>query len=54
MNLLQFFEDINVRMDKGSRDVMHLYFQRACDMGLKGKLEAHGIEGRVLDWIDTA
>ena len=56
-NLLEFFEDVTRKMDKGEPvDVVYLDFQKAFDKvphrRLVGKIRAHGIGGRVLTWIE--
>ena len=57
-NLLEFFEDVTSRMDKGEPvDVVYLDFQKAFDKvphkRLVCKIRAHGIGGRVLTWIEN-
>jgi len=55
-NLLNFFEDVTKEMDVGNAiDLVYLDFSKAFDtvpyMRLFKKLEAHGIEGEVLNWV---
>lgn len=55
-NLLEIFEEINSRTDKGeSVDVVYLDFQKAFDKVPHGrllrKMRAHGIKGQILAWI---
>ena len=57
-NLLEFFEDVTMKMDKGEPvDVVYLDFQKAFDKvpqrRLVGKIRAHSIRGRVLKWIEN-
>ena len=57
-NLLEFFEDVTSRVDKGEPvDVVYLDFQKAFDKvppkRLSCKIKAHGIGGRVLRWIEN-
>ena len=57
-NLIEFFEDVTSRMDKGEPvDVLYLDFQKAFDKvphkRLAYKLKAHGIGGSVLMWIEN-
>ena len=57
-NLLDFLEEVSVTMDVGLPvDVVYLDFAKAFDKvphkRLSKKLQAHGIGGRVLEWIDN-
>ena len=57
-NLLEFFEDVTSRVDKGEPvDVVHLDFQKAFDKvphkRLVSKVKAHGIGDNVLTWIEN-
>ncbi|XP_059822785.1 uncharacterized protein LOC132392642 [Hypanus sabinus] len=57
-NLLECFEDVTMKMDKGEPvDVVYLDFQKAFDKvphrRLGGKIRAHCIGGRVLTWIEN-
>ncbi|XP_059829735.1 STARD3 N-terminal-like protein isoform X1 [Hypanus sabinus] len=57
-NLLEFFEDVTRKLDKGnSVDVVYLDFQKAFDKvphrRLVGKIRAHGIGGKTLTWIEN-
>ena len=57
-NLIEFFEDVTSRVDKGEPvDVLYLDFQKAFDKvphkRLAYKLKAHGIGGSVLMWIEN-
>ena len=52
-NLLEFFEDVTSRVDKGEPvEVVHLYFQKAFDKvlykRLSCKMKACGIGGSIL------
>lgn len=55
-NLLEFFEEVTKELDMGNPvDIVYLDFAKAFDkvpyMRLFKKLEAHGIEGVVLNWV---
>ena len=55
-NLLEFFEDVTRRVDRGEPvDVVYLDFQKAFDKvsynRLLCKVKAHGITGNVLRWV---
>ena len=57
-NLLDFMEEITRELDRGNcMDVVYLDFAKAFDKvphrRLLSKLEAHGIKGNVLEWIDS-
>ena len=57
-NLLEFFEKATAEVDKGNpMDIVYLDFAKAFDKVPHGllvnKLKAHGIRGRVLEWIKT-
>ena len=57
-NLLEFFERATAEVDKGNpMDIVYLDFTKAFDKVPHGllvnKLKAHGIKGRVLEWIKT-
>uniref|UniRef100_A0A4W3J856 Reverse transcriptase domain-containing protein n=1 Tax=Callorhinchus milii TaxID=7868 RepID=A0A4W3J856_CALMI len=56
-NLLEFFEDVSSRLDKGEPvDVVYLDFRKAFDKvphkRHKIKIKAHGINGKTLTWIE--
>ena len=55
-NLLEFLEKITAEVDKGyAMDIVYLDFSKAFDVvpheRLLKKMEAHGVCGRILDWI---
>ena len=57
-NLLEFFEDVTSRVDKGEpADVVYSDFQKAFDKvphkRLSCKIKAHGIGGSALRWIEN-
>ena len=57
-NLLEFFEDVTGRVDRGEPvNVVHLDFQKVFDnvlhRRLVHKVKAHGIGGSVLAWIEN-
>ena len=53
-NLLEFFEDVTSRVDKGEPvDVVYLDFQKAPHKRLSCKIKAHGIGGSVLRWVEN-
>ena len=57
-NLLEFMEIITQHVDKGQPvDVIYLDFQKAFDkvphVRLIKKVKAHGIDGKILKWIET-
>ena len=56
-NLLEFFENITYRVDKGEPvDVVYLDFQKAFDkvphQRLLLKVKNHGIGGNILAWVE--
>ena len=57
-NLLEFMEIITQHVDDGHPvDVIYLYFQKAFDKvphaRLMKKVKAHGINGKILTWIEA-
>lgn len=54
-NLLEFFEEVNSRTDKGESVDVSLDFQKAFDKvpndRLLRKISAHGIKDHILAWI---
>ncbi|XP_051876029.1 RNA-directed DNA polymerase from mobile element jockey isoform X1 [Pristis pectinata] len=56
-NLLEFFEEITGKVDKGEAvDVVYLDFQKAFDKvphkRLINKMRGHGITGRITEWVE--
>ena len=57
-NLLEFLEEITKHIDEGSPcDIIYMDFMKAfdkvCHQRLLKKLQKHGIEGKVLRWIEA-
>ena len=56
-NLLQFFEEVTKKLDKGEPvDMIYLDFQKAFGKvphrRLLNKLRAHSVKGKILAWIE--